>query len=548
MFGARSSAEQKTVFVLPGLAEEATYHAPLSAALGGDVQVIALRRPPKDGLFANRMDQIGRDHAEQILASGVAPPFHLTGFSFGVQAAFATAQALLRRGQAVGVLAMIDDDADLHRRRFGALDNAPPGPEASVAAIEALDAKLLECYPGRILAFRADIWPGLRRPGEGLDWEYFAEGGMDVLALPCAHMELVEDRWIKRWAPVLNAALHGRRLRGVRDLPSRVDAVPMAALEAFEANKRGQLEAEIRLYRAALDENPDSPDWIWINLAQALNQSGAVTEAIDLLQKGAARWPGLCNGHVELVRMLKAAGRGGEVRALAQGWERLKVFSATDWHLRGVLFQEAGMPLRADQSFRKALRKCPELTSSRGRLVRVVMSAGRFDEALGLIRAGLKVTPGSLFLQVLEGEVLTRMGQRREAEAILRAVVARDPLQWRALSLLAEMQSGPEGLEALLPRIEEGCARAPSNHGMFLVQGEVLARLGRAEAAEAAFRQSLDKQRRDLRGWLGLSRALEAQGRYAVALDCLCGAPQALRATAELRRRLGEIVLAARGL
>jgi thioesterase domain-containing protein len=214
------------------------------------LQARGLRRP--EPLPAS-MAEMARDYADQVRKVQPAGPYHLFGWSLGGNIAFAIAEELERRGERIGLLAILDSD-------LSAIDAIPPSNEpweiynlvlAQFGYVPALspadaepEARMLELVrrkPGRGL----DEWPEQRvralqrvirnniavacthHPGrvtcpllffsatrnpptlaEKLDsWGRFVDGPIEAVELDCDHRHMLLPEPVAQIGPALSERL-----------------------------------------------------------------------------------------------------------------------------------------------------------------------------------------------------------------------------------------------------------------------------------------------------------------------------------------------------
>jgi thioesterase domain-containing protein/peptidoglycan/xylan/chitin deacetylase (PgdA/CDA1 family) len=214
------------------------------------LQARGLRRP--EPLPAS-MAEMARDYTDQIRTVQPSGPYHLLGWSLGGDIAFAMAEELERRGEEIGLLAILD--ANLADREAVALSNEPwmvynlvLAQFGYVPALTPADidpaARMLELVRRRP-GLGLDEWPDQRvrvlqrviknnvalahahRPGrvhcpllffsatrnpptvaekvEG--WRRFVDGPIEAVELDCDHRYMLLPEPIARIGPALTAAL-----------------------------------------------------------------------------------------------------------------------------------------------------------------------------------------------------------------------------------------------------------------------------------------------------------------------------------------------------
>ncbi len=223
------------------------------------LQARGLRRPEP---VPATMQEMARDYADQIRLTQPAGPYHLLGWSLGGNIAFAIADELQRRGQQIGLLAIMDatltnfaeieaanEDWTIYNlilAQFGyvpALTPADPDPEARMLALVRRRPGLgLDEWPEQRLralqrviknnravasAYRreAGAGPGAMEEGgrvrcpllffsasrnppalaEKLEsWRSFVDGPIEVVELDCDHRQMLLPEPMTRLGPALS--------------------------------------------------------------------------------------------------------------------------------------------------------------------------------------------------------------------------------------------------------------------------------------------------------------------------------------------------------
>jgi thioesterase domain-containing protein len=210
------------------------------------LQARGLRRPEP---LPTSMTEMARDYADQIRRVQPTGPYHLSGWSLGGNVAFAIAEELERRGEEVGLLAILDTDLteieaiprsnepwivyNIVLAQFGyvpaltAADSTPeaqmlelvrrqPGlglddwPERRLRAMQRVIKNNIQVacshQPGRVhcplLLFSA-----IRNPptlAEKVErWRLFVDGPVETLELDCDHRYILMPKQVTRIGPVL---------------------------------------------------------------------------------------------------------------------------------------------------------------------------------------------------------------------------------------------------------------------------------------------------------------------------------------------------------
>ncbi len=214
------------------------------------LQSRGLRRPEP---LPVTMEEVARDFADRIRATQPAGPYHLLGWSLGGNIAFAVAEELERRGERIGLLAIMDSllvnfDAientsqpwmiyNLVLAQFGyvpAITPAEQDPEAKMMEIVRRRPGLgLEQWPDqRLRALQRVIRNNVRvsrgmRPGRvhcpmlffsasrndlSLDvllenWRQYLDGPIQAIELDCDHQYMLLPQIVSQIGPELSDAM-----------------------------------------------------------------------------------------------------------------------------------------------------------------------------------------------------------------------------------------------------------------------------------------------------------------------------------------------------
>jgi tetratricopeptide (TPR) repeat protein len=100
--------------------------------------------------------------------------------------------------------------------------------------------------------------------------------------------------------------------------------------------------------------------------------------------------------------------------------------------------QQHGNLHRAAQEYQDLVRLHPEITAARANLAGVLVSLGRFDEAITQYRAALEQAPGNQALELNLGLAYFKKGEVREAAALFTSLHQADPTNERVAILLSD--------------------------------------------------------------------------------------------------------------
>jgi tetratricopeptide (TPR) repeat protein len=161
-----------------------------------------------------------------------------------------------------------------------------------------------------------------------------------------------------------------------------------------------------------------------------------------------------------------------------------------------VAWQQLGRHDRAIAAFEELRTLSPKDPSATGDLVRALLLARRYADAVGVARSARIERPDDVWLARLEAEALRQGGNPDEAVATLGALVARrgdDPEAHMALaSVYAETDRGVQAVKVL----QDAQTRFPDETRITFELGAVFERQQRYADAEAAFRAVITRDPR----------------------------------------------------
>ena len=218
------------------------------------LQARGLRRPEP---LPGSMEELARDFADQIRMTQPSGPYHLLGWSFGGKVAFAVAEELERRGEQVGLLAVMDanfaaiEDTsepwmvyNLMLAQFGYVPALTPAEQD----LEARMMELVRRRPGlgldqwpaervralqRVITNNVRVTRGLRPgrvhcpllylsasrnepalPEKLAIWRLCVDGPIEAIELDCDHRYMLLPQIVARIGPALSDAMARAALTG----------------------------------------------------------------------------------------------------------------------------------------------------------------------------------------------------------------------------------------------------------------------------------------------------------------------------------------------
>jgi tetratricopeptide (TPR) repeat protein len=230
----------------------------------------------------------------------------------------------------------------------------------------------------------------------------------------------------------------------------------------------GDLRAAEATARRLIAESPSNPRG-YSSLADVLAAGRRHQELVDALQPAVARF------------------RSGTEASLALGLLLPRMAAA---------WQQLGRHEEAIAAFEELRTLAPKDPSATGDLVRALLLARRYTDAVGVARSARIGRPDDVWLARLEAEALLRGGSPEEAVATLSALVARradDPEAHVALaSLYAETSRSAQAIKIL----QDAQVKFPDEARVTFELGAVFERQRRYAEAEAAFRAVIAREPR----------------------------------------------------
>ena len=409
-------------------------------------------------------------------------PYALAGYSLGAHFALGIARHLAKAGAAVPFLAVIEDRADLDRRGFNTA-NTPTAPTVRGFYCHALAASPAAFLAGGIVVFRTTEQEAWWRSDPTGGWGEVALGGVRTIALPGNHHTLVTQAGLAPLGPLLVAEMRAALAAHEKSLPptfstgsigGRAEVFPGRELahpaagtampdeqrslrfEARLAARRGDLAAEIRCYRAAIALDRDQPAWAYGNLAEALFQAGDDEAAVAMIAEARLRDPWPLTTELRFMQSLVDRRLDDLVEAALARGRAVEPDHPSVFDQLGRLASRAGRPEEAEASFRQGLALAPTHLDLHTALASMLEDMGRVPEALAVLAEANEQTPGIDWILVWLAKLNLEAGD--------------------ADSALALLDSRP----GLTDRI------ATTSH----IRGRALARLGRNDEAQVAFRRA----------------------------------------------------------
>jgi tetratricopeptide (TPR) repeat protein len=189
--------------------------------------------------------------------------------------------------------------------------------------------------------------------------------------------------------------------------------------------KRGDPEAAIRHYRAAIAARPDRPE-PFSNLGELLTRRGATREALALFERAVATAPNYTPAHVNLANLLYSLGETERALRHYDAAMRIKPDSPDARTARAALHNNlaltaanAGKHDEAARHFQTALQSDPNTGAVHHNFAITLLKLDRPDDAIAHLRRAVHLMPHFADSHMLLGRTLAQRGKLLEARDAL---------------------------------------------------------------------------------------------------------------------------------
>jgi len=207
------------------------------------------------------------------------------------------------------------------------------------------------------------------------------------------------------------------------------------------------------------------------------------------------------------------------------------------------LLLAAGAAADAEATFRRAIDLRPQAADLHLGLSLSLVVQGRAPEALAAAARGHEAAPEDIDLGSHYGHLLNAAGpeRRAEAEAVFRAVLARDARAGQALFGLSTVLAARGAMAEAVVMAHRAAARLPGHAEVQEWHARAVLSAGRAAQAERMFRRLLHADPTRAEGHLGWADALLALDRRGEAIAALRHGLSVLPGEAALAQRLRDL-------
>jgi tetratricopeptide (TPR) repeat protein len=273
-------------------------------------------------------------------------------------------------------------------------------------------------------------------------------------------------------------------LRAVlRDQPRSV-ALQRTLAAAYLANKQPALAEET--LRALLQAAPNDAE-ARIELAQLLAQTGRVPQSVTVLEDTVKQLPDNAQAREGLIRGYLAAGNLQGARAAAEELKTRQPQSAAGFYYAGIIAAQDKRWDESQSNFKRALQLQPNRLDVLSSLVRVEVSRGSYDAAIGTMQTALEHDPNNADLLNLLGEVYFDRQDFKDAGDAFARASAQDPRQWQALRNLARVKLAVHDLDGAASEYQAAVKVVPGEPQLVAEAATFYEKHGRTDEAIAAY-------------------------------------------------------------
>lgn len=367
-------------------------------------------------------------------------PFALAGHSFGAQLAYEIGQQLLKKVFKPSMIILIDDEADLHKRRFGIRKDIQPKARILLQCRQLLHSYVPKPYPGALLYLQAERINPDQLADSYCGWNDLSPGNCIRIQTPGDHTSMLEASNIGQWAPLIESEMRpfinqaSKPLipisNGNGTLTAQHHIKTVASddlyLPARIAAKDGQLDLEINNYAQAFKQSNSHPYWVYLNYAEALWQSGEKEKALQFYHKSIAAQTVSTEGYRILINRLSEMGRTKVIATEVDNAVRqTPPESCTGKIVLAMIFKKVGRAEEAMQQLHEVLELEADHTLAMVKLSEWLEASHKYEEALVYLPRLLRKTGADTKFHIRYANLLQKLGRKEEAKQAMRPVIAR---------------------------------------------------------------------------------------------------------------------------
>lgn len=266
-----------------------------------------------------------------------------------------------------------------------------------------------------------------------------------------------------------------------------------------------QLSAAIEKYK------PERAEY-YLQLADALQQTGQLARAVPLYREAVRRNPKSAIALQKLGTALRRAGQGGESAAVLEQATSAGPRSAVAWHELGLAYRATGNTAAALAAIRKALAFDPDFPEAQNNLGSLRFVGGDLAAAEASFREAIRVRPDYADAQANLASLLSGEGRFADARAAFETALRLNPGDAATHYNFAGMLGRAGHVDEARKELDASLIAAPDFVDAHLLLGDLLLALQQPLEAARHYRDALRFEPDSGRAHLGLGAALVASG------------------------------------
>jgi predicted CXXCH cytochrome family protein len=244
----------------------------------------------------------------------------------------------------------------------------------------------------------------------------------------------------------------------------------------------GQLEKALAEYREAVRRNPKFAFGL-LKLGTALRRSGQYPEAAEVLRRAASMEPERAVTWHELGMTYQTLGKSTDAVTAISRAVALDPDLPEAHNNLGIIWFAEGQQARAETAFREAIGIRPAYADAHGNLANLLSGAGNLAEARDQFEIALRLRPGDAATRYNYAMLLGRTGRFDEAQRELEACLRADPEFADAHQLLGDLLLAKSQARDAIPHYREAVRINPESGRAQLALGTALAATGDVDGA-----------------------------------------------------------------
>jgi len=310
--------------------------------------------------------------------------------------------------------------------------------------------------------------------------------------------------------------------------------------QGLEHHRAGRFGEAGRLYRSALEAQPEHPDALYL-LGVINLQTGDPGAALALLERAVAASPAQPEFRNTCGEAYRALGRLEAATEQYREAVRLNPGHAGAENNLGNVWRDQGRPDEALAHYRRAVELAPDFPMARNNLGVALKDSGALEEGIAELRRAIELMPDYAEAHSNLGNALHQAGRPEEAATSHRRAIELQPGYAEAhLNLGNALRAMRRSADALAAYERAASLRPELPVGHYNL-GIALDEMGRAEEAARAYEQAIQLDPGYAEAQHNLGNAYDQLGRNADAIACFRRAIELRPDYAEAYRNLSRL-------